>query len=724
MKRGFFCTIGPASFNEKVIRRLDELGVDLFRINLSHTKLEDIEGRIELIRRYSRVPICLDTEGAQIRTGFLSSEKRIIKENDWFLINSAAAESERKSLSLYPASVINELEEGDILSIDFDAALIQIVEIKDGQVKARVISSGGVGNNKAVTSLRPIHLPALTEKDREAIQIGKRLGVGHYALSFANYGKDVEMFRELVPMGTQIISKIESRSGYKHLEDILAATDMILIDRGDLSREIPIEMIPFYQKKIIEKANKAGKPVYVATNLLESMTENPYPTRAEVNDVINALTQGADGLILAGETAIGKHPVATAAMIVKLINQYELSCRGDIVENASHVTSSLIEPHGGLLIDRRDREPDWKRIEQLDRLKVPVSAVMDGEQIGIGTYSPLEGFMTRKEVHSVLDTYRLPGGVVWTLPIVLQRHREDVLNLITGDTVALVSEDDGEIYVTLDVEDVYEFPFEEVCQKWFGTLDMDHPGVERLKISGEFFIGGKITLLKQKSSSVKMYEFTPEALRHIFDSKGWSRVVGFHTRNVVHRAHEAIQKLALSQTHCDGLLISPVIGEKKSGDFTSEVLLRGYQLMVDKGYFKENTVLISAFSTYSRYSGAREAVFTALCRKNFGCSHFIVGRDHAGVGGFYKKDSARELFKLLGDIGITPVFFDEIKFCATCRDYVVMCDHDESQRVSISGTQVRKHLANGELPPPWAMRQEISTMIIEEKARGKDIFVL
>lgn len=719
MDKKFFCTIGPSSFNEKTIRRLDDLGVSLFRINLSHTKIEDLEERIEFIRQYTSVPICLDTEGAQIRTGFLSSKERMMRENEQIYINNDT----EGAFSLYPESVLNELVEGDILKIDFDAAIIQITCMEDKAIKAKVISAGRVGNNKAVTSFRYIHLPPFTEKDKEAVRIGKKLGIDHYALSFASCGKDVEMFRELIPEGSNIVSKIESKSGYKHLDEILEASDMILIDRGDLSREVPIEMIPFYQKKIVEKANKAKVPVFIATNLLESMTENLYPTRAEVNDVINALTQGADGLILAGETAIGKHPVATATMIVKLIKQFELSCQGDIVENTAHATSSLVEPHGGFLVNRWEKEPDWESIRKLNRLKVSVSTIMDAEQIGIGTYSPLEGFMTREEIHSVLDFYRLPGGVIWTLPIVLQKHQADISELEQGGTVALVNEDDGDIYATMHIEDIYEFPFEEVCQKWFRTLSMEHPGVSKLKVSGDYFIGGKITLLKRRNSSVKIYEFQPEELRQIFDAKGWSRVVGFHTRNVVHRAHETIQKNALNQTYCDGLLISPVVGEKKSGDFTSEVLLKGYQLMIDKGYFQENKVLISAFSTYSRYSGAREAVFTALCRKNFGCSHFIIGRDHTGVGNFYSHNSAQQLFKSLGDIGIIPVFFSEVKFCSNCGDYVNECEHNDSDKRSISGTQVRERLANGELPPDWVMRQEISEMIVRQKKQGQEIFV-
>jgi len=707
-KKKFLCTIGPSSFNKRTICRLDELGVSLFRINLSHTKLEELKKRIDFIRRYSQVPICLDTEGAQIRTGFFSSEEKFLKVNEQLLLSADDQDLSSAYLPLYPEGIADQLVIGDILSIDFDAALIQVVDMDNKPIKARVLSSGWVGNNKALSLLRQMDLPAFTQKYKEAIVIGSKEGIMHYALSFANSGEDVQIFRQMVPKGAHIISKIENRCGYKHLDQILASSDSVLVDRGDLSRQIPIELIPFYQKKIIEKANKAQTPVYIATNLLESMTENPYPTRAETNDVINALSTGADGLVLAGETAIGKHPIATATMIVKLIKQFEMSCRGDIAEDPLHVSSLLVEPHGGRLVNQWDKNPDWEQIRAYPKLVVADSVIMDAEQVGIGTYSPLKGFMTRDEIHSVLDSYQLGNDVVWSLPIVLQKNEEEISFLKEHQTVSLVSEEDGQIYATLEVDDIYRFAFEAICQKWFGTLSMDHPGVQQLRTSGNCFIGGKITLLRRRQSINRIYEFTPEELRHIFDIKGWSRVVGFHTRNVVHRGHEAIQKMALDETHCDGLLVSPVIGQKKEGDFSAEVLLKGYQIMIDQEFFPAQKVMIGAFSTYSRYSGAREAVFTALCRKNFGCSHFIVGRDHTGVGNFYKSNSSQELFQSLGDIGIKPVFFDEIKFCDRCSDYVSICEHNESEKRCLSGTQIRKYFANGEFPPQWAMRQEIS----------------
>ncbi|MCP4652324.1 MAG: sulfate adenylyltransferase [Candidatus Omnitrophica bacterium] len=721
-KKKILCTLGPASFNEKTIVRLEEVGVSLFRINLSHTKLDDIEDRVNFIRRYSSVSICLDSEGAQIRTGFIGVKEKFLKANQKIVLGNSRADS-LDNIPLYPAFIIDQLAEGDLLSIDFDSALIRVISIESGIIRARVISSGWVGSNKAVTSLRQIELPAFTQKDIEAIEIGNKLDIKHYALSFANTKKDVETMRRLTQGKAFIISKIESQRGYKNLDDILSVTDAILIDRGDLSREIKIEQVPFYQKKIVSRANQVGKPVYIATNLLESMIEKATPTRAEVHDVINSLAMGADGLVLAAETAIGKRPVQAASMVVRLINQFNLSQKQDLTQSSTSVGSLLVEPHGGELVQRWDKDPDWGMVNSFRMLEVSDAAIMDCEQIAVGTYSPLEGFMDRIQIDSVLDTYKLVDGAIWTLPIVLQQHSADLVGLTAGQMIALSNKVDKEVYATLKITDIYKFPFESVCKRWFGTLDQTHPGVIGLKAKGDCFIGGEVTLVRKRRCAHKIYNFTPQELRHIFDSKGWSRVVGFHTRNVVHRGHEALQKIALERTHCDGLLVSPVIGEKKKGDFASDVLLKGYQVMLDGGFLPPDKAFIGAFATYSRYSGAREAVFTALCRKNFGCSHFIIGRDHTGVGKFYPPTASQQLFYDLGDIGIIPVMFDEIKFCPACDNYVAQCTHIDEQKKSISGTAVRDSFVQGVRPPTWMTRGEISDMVLGYTKEGREIFV-
>ncbi len=253
------CTLGPASMNERVIRRLTDLGVALFRINLSHTDLSDLQGAIELIRRYTEVPICLDSEGAQVRNGPLIGGKVTLVEHGQTQARRLKGPGDAQIFGFYPEFVVDLLEVGDFISIDFNAVLVQVVGKEGGGVTMRVLNGGVMGQNKAVTVDRALPLPALTDKDRGAIKIGRRMGIRDYALSFANSGADVDLIRELCGDPVRIISKIECRNGLIHLAEIAERSDAILIDRGDLSREVPIERIPIVQKEIIQHCNRAGR---------------------------------------------------------------------------------------------------------------------------------------------------------------------------------------------------------------------------------------------------------------------------------------------------------------------------------------------------------------------------------------------------------------------------------------------------------------------------------
>ena len=292
------CTLGPSSLNDFVIERLTDLGVSLLRINLSHTALEDVAEVVQFVLDRTEVPLCLDTEGAQVRTGSLAGDKIDISEHRIIEVPDHAIAGSAESFNLYPENTVELLEVGDLITIDFNAVLVQVIEKRGGGVTLRVINGGTIGQNKAVTVGRGLDLPPLTEKDRKAVVIGHELGVRHFALSFANRAEDVDLLQELVGDST-IIAKIESLNGIRNMEAIGAKVDALLIDRGDLSREMPIQRIPGAQKKIIEAAKKAGTKVYVATNLLETMVDAPEPTRAEVNDIYNTLKDGADGLVLA-----------------------------------------------------------------------------------------------------------------------------------------------------------------------------------------------------------------------------------------------------------------------------------------------------------------------------------------------------------------------------------------------------------------------------------------
>lgn len=723
-EKEILCTLGPASLNDRVIHRLTDLGVSLFRINLSHTKLEDVPRVIEFIQKRTKVPVCLDTEGAQIRTGSFSRGKMTLEEHATVRIVRAPVLGNGKRFNLYPNDIIDRLIVGDLVSIDFNSVLVQVTAKKSGFLTARVVTGGLLGQNKAVSVQREIDLPALTEKDLAAIKIGKKMGIHHVALSFANSAKDVEALRALVEKNTFVISKIESLSGIRHLEDIARKSDAVLIDRGDLSRQLAIEQIPRAQKEIIKRAKATGVKVYVATNLLESMIHTPTPTRAEVNDIFNTLNDGADGLVLAAETAIGSYPVGCAMMVSKVISHYI-----DYTKNSSSLPELerrdsllLVEPHGGKLVHRTVGPVSSKTIQTYKRLSVDITTLLDAEQIAIGVFSPLEGFMNQKDLESVLSNYRLSNGVVWPMPIVLQAAKEQALQLKTGETVALTFAGSNEIYALLSVEDIYEVDLKKFCRGMFQTNDEHHPGVQVIKKRGNYFIGGKIELIKRLPSDHKHYEITPQEARTIFENKGWSRVVGFHTRNVVHRAHEYLQLASFEKNFCDGIFIHPLIGPKKRGDYSARVILSSYEMAIKK-FYPKGKVLLAAFSSYSRYAGPREAVFTALCRKNFGCSHFIVGRDHTGLGAYYGPDEAHRLFDELGDIGIKPIFFNEVHYCRKCGDYVEKCKHSKKDILKISGTEGREMIQKRKMPPGWFMRGDVAKYLLREIKKGREVFI-
>jgi pyruvate kinase len=313
--------------NERVISQLEAIGVASFRINLSHTEIGDLEGIIEFIQGCTKVPICLDTEGAQIRTGRMGDGVEASEGTQVRLV-SEAIRGDSSTIPLTPAYAVESLESSMWMSIDFDSVLVRVDRVHDGVADATVVTGGEIGSRKAVTCFPSPQLSTFSEKDRLAIRIATQHEIHEYDLSFCNGPRAISQLREMTGPDSTIIAKIESREGVRNLEEITRNADRILIDRGDLSREVRLEAIPLLQKAIIRKANALGTPVYVATNLLESMVRRRTPTRAEVNDVINTLLDGADGLVLAAETAIGKYPVEAAKMIAALLKEYEGSLEG------------------------------------------------------------------------------------------------------------------------------------------------------------------------------------------------------------------------------------------------------------------------------------------------------------------------------------------------------------------------------------------------------------
>lgn len=318
------CTLGPASLHPEVIAALDERGVDLFRINLSHTGPEAVHPTIDFVRKHSATPICLDTEGAQVRCGAMT-DGVVLAAGDTVQLLPGSGLGTGESIALRPVSIFPQLEAGALVRIDFDGAVLRVTGVGAGEARAEVIEGGKVRSNKAVVVDPPPRLPSLTEHDLASIEIGVRAGIRHFALSFANGADEVQRLRELVPPDSHVIAKIESMRGVHDVEGIATVADAVLIDRGDLSREVPMEHVPIYQKHIIRQANALNTPVYVATNLLESMIVNRNPTLAESNDIFNTLYDGAHGLVLAAETAMGDHPVESVDAVLRMIDAFERS---------------------------------------------------------------------------------------------------------------------------------------------------------------------------------------------------------------------------------------------------------------------------------------------------------------------------------------------------------------------------------------------------------------
>ncbi|MEQ8334029.1 pyruvate kinase [Nisaea sp.] len=713
------CTLGPASFEGSVIRKLDALGVDLFRINLSHTAVDEISDRVKFVQEHSAVPISLDTEGAQIRTGKMRTGTIELAEHMKVHLVAEPMLGDSGQFSLYPAYALSLLEVGDLIMIDFNAVMIQIVELNEHDARARVITGGTVGSNKAVSVNRPLRLQPLTDKDRQAVTIGRGLGIRHFALSFANSASDVDLLRQLASEDAHIIAKIESRSGLAHCTDIARAADAILIDRGDLSREVPIERLPITQKRIIQTAKKVGTPVYVATNLLESMVVSPVPTRAEINDIYNTLLDGADGLVLAAETAIGDHPVACAAMIRRLIQQF----RSDTGMLATTPTIEIAanQPHGGILVSGTADADTIALAEQdsLPSLHADDMALSDIEQICHGTYSPIDRFLGKEELRSVLSDNRLLDGTVWPLPIVLPVSADQARALSVGQRVAIRNAQ-NQLHSILDISEIYEANLDALASDWFGTQDRNHPGIRSLEGRGSHFVAGKLALVAATRGSDSPYRLPPATVRDILAQKGWTRVVGFHSRNVAHQVHTHLQLEALERANADGLLISPVLGFKKPGDFLSAPILESYEALLQTGIYSRGKVVLGGFATYSRYAGPREAVFTALCRKNMGCTHFVVGRDHTGVGDFYAADAAQAFFKSLPDLGITPIFFDAYAYDLASGQYVPTREAQDPQ--AISGTEARAALLAGRRLPDWYMHPVVQDVLFTRLKAGQDVF--
>ncbi|MBI4209269.1 MAG: sulfate adenylyltransferase [Deltaproteobacteria bacterium] len=378
----------------------------------------------------------------------------------------------------------------------------------------------------------------------------------------------------------------------------------------------------------------------------------------------------------------------------------------------------LIKPHGGELKIRL--APEAKRKALLDQAKglpqlaVDERTVSDIEMFGIGGYSPLEGFVGIKDYASIVEKMHLANGLPWTIPITLRVSQEESKRLKEGKSIAL-KDSQGTLLALLEVQEVFSGNKENEAAKVYKTIDRSHPSVDFLFQSGDVIVAGPLQVLElPNQSEFPKNRLTPEQTRKIFSERGWQRVVGFQTRNPIHRAHEYIQKCAMEIV--DGLFLHPLVGKTKDDDVPAEIRMKSYETIVEKYYRKERVVL-GVLPAPMRYGGPREAILHAIMRKNYGCSHFIVGRDHAGVGKFYGSFDAQKIFDEFDPkiLEITPLFFDYTFYCKACGNMASLktCPHDPDQHVTLSGTKVREMLRAGELPPPEFSRAEVAQILIE-----------
>jgi sulfate adenylyltransferase len=373
-------------------------------------------------------------------------------------------------------------------------------------------------------------------------------------------------------------------------------------------------------------------------------------------------------------------------------------------------TDRLIPPHGGYLVDRTGERPD--DLETLETIQLTSREASDLDMLACGALSPLEGFMGQDDYERVVEDMHLTTGLPWALPVCLA-----VDEAPAGDRVVLAV--GGRALAVLDVEGAYAYDKEREAERCFRTTDAGHPGVARLYDQKPLYLAGRVTVFERAHPPFPELALDPADTRRVFAERGWKRVVGFQTRNPIHRAHEYLTKGALETV--DGLLIHPLVGDTKSDDVPAATRVECYAVLV-ANYYPINRVVVSAFPAAMRYAGPREAIWHAICRKNYGCSHFIVGRDHAGVGDYYGTYDAQLIFDEFEphELDIEPMFFEHAFWCRVCGQMATpkTCPHGGDDHVFLSGTKVREMLSAGELPPMEFSRPEVAQVLIEAYSAG------
>ncbi|MFW9827322.1 MAG: sulfate adenylyltransferase [Candidatus Thorarchaeota archaeon] len=377
----------------------------------------------------------------------------------------------------------------------------------------------------------------------------------------------------------------------------------------------------------------------------------------------------------------------------------------------------MIQPHGGSLINKElpkiEKERILSEIKEFETIELNPPTIKVIKNIAFGVFSPLEGFMNQNDYEYVLDHMYLESNVAWPFPIVLDITEDNSKSLNIDDRILLLDTEKRPIAL-MDIEDIYNYNKKEFAEKVYGTLDKNHPGVTSVFNMNEILIGGEIFLINEPKPVFPELDLKPIETRVLFKEKKWDRVVAFQTRNPPHLGHEYVQKAGL--TYVDGLFINPVIGKKKSGDFLDEVIINSYLVLI-KEYYPQDRVVMSTFETEMRYAGPKEAIFHAIARKNFGCDHIIIGRDHAGVGDYYGPYEAHDIFDQFPDLGIEPIKFRSFSKCSKCNSIVndKICPHPPEMQNFFAGRDIREALISGKPPDPDVMRVEVANVILQYK---------
>ena len=365
------------------------------------------------------------------------------------------------------------------------------------------------------------------------------------------------------------------------------------------------------------------------------------------------------------------------------------------------------KPHGGNLVNR------FSNIDPSDLSSISISADLanDVENIADGIFSPLEGFLSQQDFENVVEKGRLSNDIPWTIPIVLDVD-ESTASKIKDSGNVLLKNPDGLGVAVLNVEEVFTFDKEKTVKGVYGTTDNSHPGVAKTMAMNDFLVSGKIDYVKRpENTEIRKFRMTPLETREAFSKAGWKKIVAFQTRNPPHVAHEILQKTAI--TTRDGVFVNPLIGKKKSGDFKDEVIIKSYEAMIEN-YYPENRCKLGTLHTEMRFAGPKEAIHHAIMRQNYGCTHIIIGRDHAGVGKFYDPFAAQKIFDDYHDLEIAPIFFPAFFYCRKCLTFTnpKVCPHGEESREQVSGTKLRSLIQEGKAPSEFSLRPEVAKIIL------------